>query len=60
MWTLCLNCIKTLWLVQEEINNIIMPFGVVEENKQRPVNEPCSLLKRLEWRTHRIFIDGLF
>ena len=60
MWTLCLNCIKTLWLVQEEINNIIMPFGVVEENKQRPVNEPRSLLKRLEWRTHSIIIDGLF
>ena len=23
------------------------PLGVIEENKQRPMNEPCPLLKRL-------------
>lgn len=28
-----MNGIKTLWLVKEEINNIIMPFEVVEKNR---------------------------
>lgn len=53
-WTHHLNYIKTLWLVKEEINKVITPFGVGEENKPRPVDEPCLLPKRLKGRAHRI------
>lgn len=43
-----------LGLIEKEINDVISAFRMVEENEERPVNEPCSLLKRLEWRTDRL------
>lgn len=37
-----------LWLIQKELNDIVSALGVVEEDKERPMNEPCPLLERLE------------
>lgn len=45
-----------LWLIQKELNDIVSALGVVEEDKERPVNEPCSLLERLERGADRL--DG--
>lgn len=37
-----------LWLIQKELNDIVSALGVVEEDKEGPVNEPCPLLEGLE------------
>jgi len=37
-----------LRLVQKELNDIVSALGVVEEDKEGPVNEPCSLLQSLQ------------
>jgi len=33
-----------LWPVEEHLNNKIPPFFMIEEDKQAPVNKPCSLM----------------
>ena len=43
-----------LWLIQKQLNDIVSAFGVVEEDKERPVNEPCPLLERLERGSNRL------
>lgn len=43
-----------LWLVEEKVNDIVSPFRMIKEHEQRPVDEPCSLLKRLQWRADRL------
>lgn len=45
-----IQCYKRylLWLIQKQLNDIVSALGVVEEDKERPVNEPCPLLERLE------------
>lgn len=43
-----------LWLVEEKVNDIVSPFRMIKKHKQRPVDEPCSLLKRLQWRADRL------
>lgn len=35
-------------MIQKELNDVVSALGVVEEDKERPVNEPCPLLERLE------------
>lgn len=33
-----MNCIKILWLVKKEINNVIASFGMVEENRDHELD----------------------
>lgn len=56
MWTQSLSCIKVLRLLKEEINHIILAFGVAKKNIKQ---QACWLLKRLEWRTPGIDIYSL-
>lgn len=42
----------SLWLVEEEVDDVVAAFGVVEENEQRPVDEPGPLLERLQRGAH--------
>ncbi len=44
----------SLWLIEEQIDDVVSAFGVVKEDKQRPVYEPHPLLQRLKRRTHRL------
>lgn len=37
-----------LWLIQKELNDVVSAFGVVEEDKKGPMNEPCPLLEGLK------------
>lgn len=37
-----------LWLIQKELNDVVPALGVVEEDKQGPMNEPCPLLEGLK------------
>jgi len=39
---------ELLWPVQEHLNDEVAPFGVVEEDKKTPVNEPGALLQHLQ------------
>lgn len=51
-----MNLLKlySLRLVEEKVNDIVSALGVVEEDEEGPVNEPCPLLERLERRAHRL------
>lgn len=49
---------KVLCLVKE-INNIILPLGMVEKNELRTMDTPYSLLETLQRRIHRIVIRGV-
>lgn len=44
----------SLRLVEEELDYVVPAFGMVEEHKEGPVNEPGPLLEWLEWRAHRL------
>lgn len=44
----------SLWLIQKELNDIVTAFGVVEKDKERPVDEPCPLLEGLQWGGDRL------
>lgn len=44
----------SLRLVEEELDNVVPAFGMVEEHKEGPVNEPGPLLEWLERRAHRL------
>ena len=54
MWAHHWNCTKILRLVKELVHKVTVLWG--DRRKQRPMNEPYSLLKRLKWRIHRIII----
>ena len=41
-----------MYLEQKEIDDMISALGVVEENEEWPVDEPRSLLKRLQGIAH--------
>lgn len=41
-----------LWLIEKEIDDIVSPFRMIKKHKQRPVDEPRSLLKRLQRRAY--------
>lgn len=43
-----------LWLIEKQLNDIVSALGVVEEDKEGPVNEPCPLLERLERGCNRL------
>ena len=43
--THCFNGIHVLVLVEEHVNDQVPPFWVVEEDEQRPVDEPSPLLQ---------------
>lgn len=45
--TLCCT-FYLLWLIQKELNDVVSALGVVEEDKQGPMNEPCPLLEGLK------------
>jgi len=34
-----------LLLVKEEVDDVVLSLGMVEEHKQAPVDQPCSLLQ---------------
>lgn len=44
----------SLGLIQEELDDVVSAFGMVKEDKQRPVNEPRPLLQWLKRWTHRL------
>lgn len=44
----------SLGLIEEQLDDVVSAFGVVKEDKQRPVYEPRPLLKRLKRGTHRL------
>lgn len=44
----------SLWLIQKELNDIVTALGVVEKDKERPVDEPCPLLEGLQWGGDRL------
>ena len=41
----------SLWLVEEGSDDFVLALGVVEVDKQAPMNQPCSLLQLLQWRS---------
>jgi hypothetical protein len=48
-------------LVEEHVNDEIPAFGVIEEDEQAPVNEPCALLQclhccRLALKHHNTYL----
>lgn len=43
-----------LWLIEKELNDVVSAFGVVEEDKKGPMNEPCPLLEGLKWGGDRL------
>lgn len=43
-----------LWLIEKKVNDVVSPFRMIKKHEQRPVDEPCSLLKRLQWRADRL------
>lgn len=44
----------SLGLIEEELDDVVSAFGVVEEDKEGPVDEPGPLLERLERGAHRL------
>lgn len=48
-----------LWSVQKHINDKITPFNMIEKHKQTPVNQPCTLLKQVQWRAICIRVNVL-
>ena len=45
--THCLDRIQVQRFIQEHLDDEVTTLGVVEENQNTPVNEPCALLKHL-------------
>ena len=48
----CLGKDYSLGLVKEEVDDVVSPFGVVEEHEERPVDQPGPLLQGLERRAY--------
>lgn len=44
----------SLWLIEEELDDVVSAFRMVEEHKEGPVDEPGPLLEGLERRAHRL------
>lgn len=44
----------SLRLIEEELDDVVPAFGVVEEHKEGPVDEPGPLLEWLKRRAHRL------
>ena len=42
----------SLWLVEEEVDDVVASLGVVEEDEETPVDEPRALLQGLQRRYH--------
>ena len=54
-----MNGVQILLLVQEQVNDQVATFRVVEEDKQRPVDEPGSLLESLQAGAEHTLVDEL-
>lgn len=44
----------SLRLIEEELDDVVPAFRMVEKHKEGPVDEPSPLLERLERRAHRL------
>lgn len=44
----------SLGLVKEQVDDVVPAFRVVEEDEQRPVDEPGPLLEGLQGGAHRL------
>lgn len=49
-----------LWLIQKELNDVVTALGVVEEDKQGPMDEPRPLLEGLQRGGDRLDGTGTF
>lgn len=54
LWPAFENKRDSLGLIEEELDNVVSAFGMVEEHKEGPVDEPGPLLERLERGAHRL------
>ena len=52
--------VNLLILIKQHFYYQIAAFGMIEENKQRPVNKPGPLLQSLEWGIEGVIINIFF
>ena len=46
--------------VEEEVDDVVSAFGVVEVDEQTPVDEPSALLQRRQRRNSRLHLKNTF